>query len=141
MQQLVHDATHKDGHTLDLVFSNPDEIPLTVDVKRDFACTNNPNIKFDHYPLFFDLSSTATCSNNQTTAQQFKSWRNINNLDMHSFKSALNNNLLSLNQNTSHQSFEEKLISFKGGPSESHFSHVLTLKIHKNLILHPNLAI
>ena len=29
----------------------------------------------------------------------------------------------------------------KGGPNESHFLHVLTLKIHKNLILHPNLAI
>ena len=28
-----------------------------------------------------------------------------------------------------------------GGPSESHFLHVSTLKIHKNLILHPNLAI
>ena len=36
-----------------------------------------------------------------------------------------------------------KMLMLKGGggPSESHFLHVLTLKIHKNLILHPNLAI
>ena len=53
---------------------------------------------------------------------------------MHSFKSALNNNLLSLNQNTSHQSFEEKLISFNNCLQDTldAFAPLQTVRIKSN---------
>ena len=61
-----------------------------MNVKRDYACTNNPNIKFDHYPIFFDVPLTDSDSVNQSqTKKQFKSWRNIRNLDIDAFMSAL----------------------------------------------------
>ena len=66
LRQLVQDATQEDGHTVDLVFANPYELSLTMNVKRDYACTNNPNIKFDHYPVFFDVPLTDTGSVNQS---------------------------------------------------------------------------
>ena len=77
--QHVNDGTNVFGHILDLVFSNPYEVFLNPTVERSRAHSNNPYIKFDHYPIFFDVSciTNSSSTDNPSSRQYTKSFRNI----------------------------------------------------------------
>ena len=147
LQQVVKDSTHKDGHMLDLVFTNPCELSPTVNVISEYACSNNPNIKFDHYPIFFNLpisaqrntQSIASSTQPQSMIKQYKQWRNVKNLDLTAFKSALSENLVVSHQMKEHANFETKLNSFNKCLTDTldSFAPVQSMLITSNETEHP----
>ena len=92
--QHVEEPTNIYGNTIDLVFSNPCEVFINPTVESCRAQSNNPNIKFDHYPVFFSIPSSCQ-SPSYVSAKQVKSWRNIRSIDTAQFQLALADNLSS----------------------------------------------
>ena len=81
MDQHVESPTHKSGHMLDLVFSNPREIPLHS-FRIDDIITENTYFKFDHFPIRF----SAECFASQKTVEYtVKDVRNISAIDIDHF--------------------------------------------------------
>lgn len=139
LQQLVKDVTHEDGHMLDLVFINPCELCTTANVMSEYACTNNPNIKFDHFPVYFDLPISASNSSNQPQSKQYKNWRNIKNIDMPTFSSALIDNLKSWHEDKSGGSFQSRVESYNKCLADTldSFAPVQSILIKANETEHP----
>ena len=112
--QQVDEVTHNQGHMLDLVFANPAELTLKPNVDRDAVKTNNPFIKFDHYPIFFEFSCGNSCSLSSThrpVTKQIK-WRNTKNMDLNDFKLAITEKLSNDIMCNDTSSFEQKLCHF-----------------------------
>ena len=53
--QMVNEPTCISGYTLDLIFSNLYSLPLVTEVSKELIESTNPQIKFDHFPIFFSL--------------------------------------------------------------------------------------
>ena len=74
-------TTHVDGHTLDLVFTNPYKLSINVKVNSDLSVSNSSSIKFDHFPVLFEI----TFSQGQHTVELKKNiktpHRNIKQMD------------------------------------------------------------
>ena len=55
LSQQVMGATRISGYTLDLIFTNPSSLDINATVNPDLITTSNDNIKFDHYPISYNL--------------------------------------------------------------------------------------
>ena len=91
--QHVEESTNIYGNTIDLIFSNPCEVFLKPTVESSRAQSNNPNIKFDHYPIFFSIPSSHSSN---VPIKQYRSWRNIKHIDISHFQLSLADNLSSV---------------------------------------------
>ena len=91
-QQSVNDATHIAGHTLDLIFTNPCELAFSGTVCQDLSVSKNPHIKFDHFPVLFQLPiSELICEPPPTIT---KSCRHLKAIDNNEFQSYLGDQLV-----------------------------------------------
>ena len=105
--QQVDEATHIHGHTLDLVFTNPMEISPHTCVDDERIVTQNQFVKFDHFPVFFQFSSSVNRSIHCSTTKQII-WRNTKNIDFDNLQNTLLNKL-DVSFHTTTDSFAEKL--------------------------------
>ena len=104
LMQHVNGGTNIFGHTIDLVFSNPYEVILKPTVERSYAHSNNPHIKFDHYPIFFNIpcATNSSLSTGNSAARRYtKSFRNIKGIDTESFRHMLADKLSGFEDNES----------------------------------------
>ena len=84
LSQHVQTATHKKGHTLDLIFSNIYEIPVKS-VNVDSTVTEGSVFKFDHFPITFSVKFNA-----KNISDFYKEIivRNVKSLDFNAFNDA-----------------------------------------------------
>ena len=119
LQQSVQDPTHNCGHTLDLIFFNPYELSTIVDVVPELAISNNSNIKFDHFPVFFSIPMHCSDQNQGVNKKQLKKWRNTSQINQVDFVSAVQEQLtISDDQFSSEQCFENKLSVYNNNLSD-----------------------
>ena len=110
LQQLVQGATQKfGGHTLDLVFSNPCDISVKTEVHADLIQTNNPFIKFDHFPVLFQVQNTAVGSAHQSVTETQYVKRNIKQINFDEFKNHLHEQFNPVNTSNSISNFAERV--------------------------------
>ena len=101
LSQFVTGATHKLGHTLDLVFAN------NLDFEMNNIQTVNLDLS-DHFPIFFELPNKLKV--NPTSNKSVVSYRDLKSLDIPGFASDLNTSLnLALGQNTDNFDFCDML--------------------------------
>ena len=118
LQQNVENPTHIAGHMLDLIFSNPYDTDITVDVKKELALTTNSSIKFDHFPILFQIAvSKSTHSTEPSTSKQF-TWRNISQVDLADFSNCIQQELpFAINE--AEENFQAKVIAYNSHLSTS----------------------
>lgn len=105
--QHVDSATHSSGHTLDLIFSNPYEIPIHS-VKIEKTVTDSSAFKFDHFPILFSASYKTLLK--PTSISKEIHVRNTKSIDIAAFNLTISN-YLNENMNTS-ETFCETVESF-----------------------------
>ena len=106
LDQQVSDFTRTSNHTLDLVFINPNaKLHSKAKVYPELIRTDNQRIKFDHYPVIFDILGMAHTSSPINSKPQIKQYRNLKQIHTDSFNQTLLNKLseISFNENTSFQ--------------------------------------
>ena len=109
--QQVDEATHEHGHMLDLVFTNPYELDITLQVQKSYIKTNDPYIKFDHFPITFEIPMT--CLRTDQLLPQYRTWRSIKDINSIEFKQTLTEKLLELdNNNNVEGTFCEQLLLY-----------------------------
>ena len=140
--QCVNDRTHIDGHTLDLIFCNPCELELDVKVDYDLSVTNNPHIKFDHFPILFTIPSAVfqheTISDD--LPKLYKKIRKTSNIVHSEFVLSIQEQLDSVeNQFSMADNFEEKLEIYNSNISKvlDHYAPLKTKVINPNKIVYP----
>ena len=110
LSQTVVDPTQRCGHTLDLVFCNPFELDLEVSVHPELAATTSRFIKFDHFPVLFEIPYSSRQVSPVTSRKRCKMYRNISKVDHVQFTCALENHLTSFHQQFDDENnFEKKL--------------------------------
>ena len=73
LDQQVQDSTRISNHTLDLVFLNPNAmLHSNVKVYPELTRTDNQRIKFDHYPIMFDILGMAHTSSPAKSKPQIR---------------------------------------------------------------------
>ena len=60
LSQDVTESTHIAGNVLDLIFTNPCSLDIEPVVYPKLISTTNRNIKFDHYPIIFNIPVSTT---------------------------------------------------------------------------------
>ena len=95
LSQMVNDATRISGYTLDLIFSNPFSLPLQPHVAEDLSETRTDRIKFDHFPILFQIADHFEANSSPVSISYKKSFRKLNQIDKVAFTSALGNKLSS----------------------------------------------
>ena len=94
LSQTVTEPTRVSGHTLDLIFSNPYSLEICPVVNIDLAKTDNPHIKFDHYPIQFSILDILPSSSVQQQSKPIlKYCRYLKQIDFQSFNRTLEENL------------------------------------------------
>ena len=89
LDQQVLDATRISSHILDLVFLNPTAmLHSKAKVYPELAQTNNTRIKFDHFPIIFDVLGMAHTSD-ANVKQQVRYYRNLKQINAVSFNQTL----------------------------------------------------
>ena len=87
LSQQVFEPTRISNHTLDLVFCNPCTLSVNTSVHPDLIDTDNDNIKFDHYPVIFNIPNISLiCETPPSTSSTF-SKRNIRDMNLDAFRS------------------------------------------------------
>ena len=88
LSQQVMGATRISGYTLDLIFTNPSSLDINATVNPDLITTSNDNIKFDHYPISFNLpfSNLVACNSSSPKIVQV---RNLKGIDLEVFAQSL----------------------------------------------------
>ena len=81
LAQHVDGPTHKLGHTLDLIYTNPFELNVTVTPVRNYCLS-------DHFPVIFELMNIGGLNNNRKCCKRI-AYRNIRGIDLCAFKSDL----------------------------------------------------
>ena len=76
------------GYTLYLIFTNPSSLDINATVNPDLITTSNDNIKFDHYPISFNLpfSNLVACNSSSPKIVQV---RNLKGIDLEVFAQSL----------------------------------------------------
>ena len=96
LAQHVTDQTHKLKHTLDLIFTNPYEIDVTVTPVLDYCLS-------DHFPVIFKLNNLATVNDNNGCKRIV--YRNIREIIIDNFKADISTQLnASFHENLNFQS-------------------------------------
>ena len=84
LAQHVIGPTHKYKHTLDLIYTNPFELNVTVEPVVDYGLS-------DHFPIIFKLNNIHSSKNNVCSKQV--TYRNIKNINLDEFKLDLSSQL------------------------------------------------
>ena len=84
LAQNVIGPTHKHKHTLDLIYTNPFELNVTVEPVVDYGLS-------DHFPIIFKLNNIHSSKNNICSKQV--TYRNIKNINLDEFKLGLSSQL------------------------------------------------
>ena len=106
LDQQVQDSTRISNHTLDLVFLNPNAmLHSNVKVYPELTRTDNQRIKFDHYPIMFDILGMAHTSPPANSKPQIRQYRNLKQISTEAFNQTLLGKLseLSFDENTTFQ--------------------------------------
>ena len=134
-QQSVNEPTNIFGHTLDLVFTNPCELSINTSVEKELSISKNPLIKFDHFPVLFQLPSAE-----QQPEPCFvkKLWRNYKNIDHDEFRCYLESRLRN-DELSPVQSFTDKLELYNYCLSESldKFAPIKLMTVDENKRVDP----
>jgi len=110
LQQNVSEPTHTAGHMLDLIFSNPCDSDIKVDVRTDLSETTNSLIKFDHFPILVQWYLPHSLIHNQVSQNQLYIRRNISGINLDQFSSYVHQQL---DDNIpAHDNFKDKLAAF-----------------------------
>ena len=107
--QAVTDATRTSGFTLDLVFHNPTSSPLAAVVYPDLSMSTNELIKFDHFPIIFDLPWEVLTYNIEEQTPVFKQYRKVKQINQDAFKSTLRDELSNTLLDQQNSSFSQYL--------------------------------
>ena len=107
--QAVTDATRTSGFTLDLVFHNPTSSPLAAVVHPDLSMSTNELIKFDHFPIIFDLPWEVLTYNIEEQTPVFKQYRKVKQINQDAFKSTLRDELSNTLLDQQNSSFSQYL--------------------------------
>ena len=135
-QQSVNDATHIGGHTLDLIFTNPCELALSGTVCQELSVSENPQIKFDHFPILFQLPIyDLPCEPSQIVTKSSRHLKAINNDE---FQCYLGDQLVN-SQFSTVRSFSEKLYVYNQCLSSTldKFAPLKTMSIRNNSCADP----
>ena len=95
LQQSVNDPTHIHSHTLDLVFSNPYNLPINTKVNSQLSVSSSPYIKFDHFPVLFEIPFAQDPPSIHHEKKIYKSYRNIKKINIEEFRYCLDAQLTS----------------------------------------------
>ena len=79
LNQLVHEPTHRGGHTLDHIYINEFQIQITHEVINDTL-----GLTTDHFPIVLGIPSTSVQANTRTIH-----YRKLQDVDMHAFRNDL----------------------------------------------------
>ena len=113
LQQLVQGPTQKfGGHTLDLIFTNPCDVSVDAEVQPDLILSNNPYIKFDHFPVLFQIKNVSLPPVHQDISKMQIVKRNIKQIDTVEFNNHVQQQLNALIDLNSNQCFSAKVESY-----------------------------
>ena len=117
--QHVNKATHKAGHTLDVIISSHqiivnDEATVKPEVLRDFPTC-------DHYPIHFVLANDMMIKDGKKEIN----FRNLKSIDVNLFKSDF---IISLSTEKWMDSFSESIIMFNAGCEKALNTHAPMVK-------------
>ena len=98
LSQKVDRTTHRNRHIFDCIYSNEDQIGLSINV-----CNDTYGLTTDHFPIVIQLPSSATV--NRADIKQF---RKLNSIDIHKFREELSSAYESIDGND----FETKVRQF-----------------------------
>ena len=92
LSQSVTRPTRISGYILDLIYSNSYSLPLLPEVSEDMIKTTTSQIKFDHFPIFFQLVDEFQAGASRKEKYE-KTFRRINQIDSDAFYQFLKNKL------------------------------------------------
>ena len=128
LSQQVRGATRISGYTLDLIFTNSSSLDINATVDPDLITTYNDNVKFDHYPICFDLLYTTDTLSNFSNPKIIK-MRNLKGIHLEDFEQSL---ISRLNSFETQPTFYEQL---------SLYNQSLTSTLNDFAPVHPKLVL
>ena len=91
VSQMVNGPTQISGYILDLIFSNSFSLPLLPHVAEDLAETNTSKIKFDHFPIVFNVTDELEIKRSPQSVLYNKTFRKISQINLTAFSELLEN--------------------------------------------------
>ena len=91
--QTVSESTRISGYTLDLIFHNPNDFLMEPVVSPDLIKSKSDAIKFDHYPILYNIMQSGGWSKESNFKPRIINYRNVKQINSEVMNTTLHSKL------------------------------------------------